>query len=142
MPAKQHVDVSDKYHEEGFIKNFIKKDKQRRLLSFYGSPKNRKKFTSSLVHPKNFDERLILRIDPKNQTSSKIAALLREKGAPDQCYVISEHPDLDMKIGNLSSILSGIVGSGVVAVVSCVPGKLAFYEGEEAGERYLLITHN
>lgn len=38
----------------------------------------------------------------------------------------------------LAEALREIVGSGTAAIVSCIPGSPAFYEGEEAKERFLL----
>jgi hypothetical protein len=73
------------------------------------------------------------------QTADKIEALLKEKGAPDTCYVISTNPQIDQKQLPLAEVLQGIVGNADEgSVLSCIPGKLAFYEGEDAGARYIL----
>jgi hypothetical protein len=38
----------------------------------------------------------------------------------------------------LSEALREVVGRGMGTFVLCVPGKLGYYEGEDAGERYIL----
>jgi hypothetical protein len=38
----------------------------------------------------------------------------------------------------LEETLRVVVGRGMDAFVSSLPGRLAYFEGEEAGERYLL----
>jgi len=44
-------------HEAAVIRAFVQRDKQERLLGFLASPKNRKKFTESLLHFRWFDPR-------------------------------------------------------------------------------------
>ena len=136
---KEQSDLSS-ICEEKFIQSFILKEKQDRLMSFAKNIKNRKKFSSSLVHSKNINGKYIQHIPSENQTASRIEMLLKQMGAPDICYVISEHTRMDKMQSDLSSILSQVVGSGMSSVICCIPGKLAYYEGEERGERYLLIN--
>jgi hypothetical protein len=57
-------------------------------------------------------------------------------GAPETCHVISEG-ELDGKEMDLASALKEAVGNGVGAVISCVPGRLGYFEGE-VRERYIL----
>jgi hypothetical protein len=57
-------------------------------------------------------------------------------GAPESCHVIGgEHDGVDM---DLLTALKQIVGYGTGTVLSCVPGKLAYFEGE-IRERFLLV---
>ena len=126
--------------EEKFIQSFIRKEKQDRLMSFSKNIKNRKKFTSDLVNSKNIDGRYIQHIPSGSQTASRIEALLKKNGAPDACYVISEHTRMDQIQSDLSLILPQVVGSGISSIICCIPGKLVYYEGEEPGERYFLIN--
>jgi hypothetical protein len=50
---------------------------------------------------------------------------------------MSSGDELDGREMELSEALSGIIGSGVGAFVSCLPGKLAYFESEEMSERYI-----
>jgi hypothetical protein len=57
-------------------------------------------------------------------------------GAPDTCAVIGgENDGKDME---LLTALKQIVGYGTGTVLSCIPGKLAYFEGE-VRERFLLV---
>jgi len=57
-------------------------------------------------------------------------------GAPEHCYTISEHDDLDGQSANLREMLDRLVGAGIETIVSCVPGRLVYFEGER--ERFIL----
>ena len=56
---------------------------------------------------------------------------LRKMGAPRDCYVLSEQDRDDAKRMDLLEALIGSVGCGIGSVISCVPGRLAFYEEED-----------
>jgi hypothetical protein len=57
-------------------------------------------------------------------------------GGPESCHVIGgEHDGKDME---LLTALEQIVGYGTGTVLSCIPGKLAHFEGE-IRERFLLF---
>jgi hypothetical protein len=59
-------------------------------------------------------------------------------GAPETCHVIGgEHDGKDM---DLLTALKQIVGYGTGTVLSCLPGKLAYFEGE-IRERFLLVRN-
>jgi len=62
-------------------------------------------------------------------------AILKRLGAPDNCWVISEG-DLDGQEVNLLAALKEVVGYGMGTLISCIPGRLAYFESED--ERYIL----
>jgi hypothetical protein len=68
-----------------------------------------------------------------------IENLLRLKGAPEQCYLLTENAKLDGRHMRLDEALPLIVGSGFGALISCIPAQLAYFEGEEAMDRYILV---
>jgi hypothetical protein len=129
-------------HEAATIKAFVVRDKQERLLSFAGSSKNRRKFTNELPHFRWFDKKYSTpvpwSVDPKLklwgrhiQGIENIVRLLKSKGAGDTCCVISANMDIDGRVLTLESALESVVGSGAGAILSCIPGKLAYFEGED-----------
>ena len=65
--------------------------------------------------------------------------MLRSRGAGDSCYLVSEDPALDAQRLSLSEALNRIVGKGMGTLLSCVPGKLAYFEGEGPSDRYILL---
>lgn len=92
----------------------------------------------TLWNRRDFDERYMRRI-PKPQTVSQIFDLLRQRGAPGRCYVISLDEERDGRILDLREALDAVVGVYFPALLSCIPGELAYYEGEQGwGERYIL----
>jgi hypothetical protein len=129
-------------HEEATIKAFVVHDKQERFLLFAASPKNRKKLTRELGHFCWFDNRystpVSWTVDPNRklwdrhvQGIANIIRLLRSKGAGQSCWGISENVEIDGKLLPLESALESVVGSGMGSILSCIPGKLAYFEGED-----------
>jgi len=74
----------------------------------------------------------------KNAVGLPVTAKLRKLGAPEQCHAISTISDLDGHQWPLRETLDGVLGMGNGIVLSCIPGKLAYYESEEKNGRYIL----
>ncbi len=107
-------------------------------MELLASSKNRYKFTSKFDHHGRdyFIPECIRSIEPRYQNPPNIADILRAMGAPETCHVIGgEHDGKDME---LLTALKQIVGYGTGTVLSCIPGKLAYFEGE-IRERFLLV---
>jgi hypothetical protein len=123
-------------HERLLIENFVKKDKQERLRFLLSEPSRRKrlraKFSSTFV----FLEEKCRAIPSSDQNPADIYQLLQNSGAPERCYTISEDDDLDGQNANLREMLDRLVGAGIETIVCCVPGRLAYFEGEQ--ERFIL----
>ncbi len=75
---------------------------------------------------------------PAAAGAPEIARLLADLGAPETCWAVSDWPALDRRELSLMDALKEVVGSGMGTLLSCVPGRLAYYEGEEMGERWIL----
>ena len=119
-------------HEEGFVRAFIEKSKQDRCISFLTSAKHRRKFTIELAHFKGLDERFSLPIPSKTaHTVKEICQLLRSKGAGQKVWIISELAGLDGRELRLEEAFSQVWGREIGSVLSCIPGKLAYFEDEE-----------
>ena len=71
------------------------------------------------------------------QNLPAIEKLLKQKGAPEVCYIISSDPDIDGKEMPLHEALMIVVDSNIGTVVSCIAGKLGYFEFEDIGERWL-----
>lgn len=129
-------------HEAAFVRSFVLPARRARLTRFLSHPKHRAKVLSSLDHFNDFDPRYMVDIAPAFQSAEGVAALLKERGAPSVCHVISSDRGLDGTDLPLAETLARVVGSGRGTVVSCVPGKLAYYEGETPGHRRLLARQD
>jgi len=124
--------------EELLIRAFIRPERKSRLLELLASPKGRKKLRASLAHFRDLDMRFAQTLLPSKNGAGDIEATLRAKGAPDTCHILSESAALDGRDMSLGLALAEIVGRGMGAFVSCIPGKLGYFESEESGERYIL----
>jgi hypothetical protein len=131
-------------HESAAIRAFVQRDKQERFLGFLANPKNRKKFTESLAHFRWFDQRFAASLqwkvdqDPKLTPWGKhvsgienIYRLLKSKGAGRTCWAMSEDSEIDGMELDLREALEHVSGRQIGTILSCVPGKLAYFESED-----------
>jgi hypothetical protein len=134
--------ASQSDHEQATVKAFVVSGRQERFSSFLSSPKNREKFTRELAHFRWFDQRFATavpwKVDPRLKLSARhaqgienVCRLLRSKGAGKNCWAISEDQALDGHELHLEAALEQIVGSGMGTILSCIAGKLAYFEGED-----------
>ena len=128
-------------HEEAFVRSFIVKTKQDRYLQKLASPRHRRAFLSRLHHNLDYDSRFARQIPVGEQSVARILSLLRELVAPSVCHAITANSDLDGKELLLAKALDTIVGTGNGAILSCIPGQLAYYESEEQSRRFILERH-
>jgi hypothetical protein len=124
--------------EEALIRAFVLKDRRERIVTALADPRRRRKVLDSFNHFQHLDPRYAKSIEPSAQTPDGIAAILKQRGSPETCYVISDNLNLDGKEIPLSTALEQVVGAGLGTFISCVPGVLGYFEGEDAGARYLL----
>ena len=127
------------HHEEQFARNFIVVDKRERYLSLLESERGRKKLLAGFHHCRDLDSQFAKLIPSNQQSTASIEALLKSHGAPSVCYVMSDNLRIDRKEMALNEALLEIVGADTGALVSCIPGKLAYFEMEGLSERYLLV---
>ncbi len=123
-------------HEEAAVKAFIRPNRQERYLGFLSNPKRRNSFTSELGHFKALDPKCLVAIPPSQQNPSSVADLLAAKGAGSRCWVISENSKLDARELDLREALDETIGRGMGTIISCVAGKLGYFEDEDV--RYIL----
>ena len=135
-PTGTH-DASLHPDEDALIRAFFPRDLRRRFLELLAKPKSRRKMLNQFAHFHDLDPRFAHRIPPTDQTVDKIYRLLKQKGASDRCHVMDESV-LDGQEVNLREALDALVGRSFGNFVSCIPGKLVYFEGEEPNERYIL----
>jgi hypothetical protein len=124
-------------HEERFIRTFIVPNKRDRYLTLFGTKKGRGELTTRLNHNHDLGCQFLQRIPSPKHTVDSIFALLKKRGAPTGCYVISDG-HLDGQQMELKDALMETVGQGIGTVISCIHGELGYFEAEDPGERYLL----
>jgi hypothetical protein len=131
-------EMTDSEHAVALIRAFIAPNRRERYLTLLGSVRGRTKLRARLAHLRDLDQRFARQIPPSDQTVARIAALLRARGAPADCVLLAEDSALDGERLALDDALTAVVGRGMGTFISCIPGQLAYYEGEEPGERWLL----
>jgi hypothetical protein len=118
--------------EEATIRAFIEKSRQERCLYLLSDQKRRKTFTGKLSHFKWLDERFAKPIPSSTaHTAAEITALLRSKGAGERVWVISQRSAIDGQELGLDAALEAIWGTDWGTFLSCIPGKLAYFNEEE-----------
>jgi hypothetical protein len=129
MPILEGAAMND--HEKMFVDVFVIKPKQDRFREGLQSAKTRKKIVNSLNHSSDINFELATTIPPSSQTPTGIYALLKSKGAPLNCHIVSSNPDLDRSEMDLMLALEEVVGHGDGTFLSCIPGKLGYFESGE-----------
>ena len=110
---------------------------RKRFLGLLEAGK-RSRVRRDLPHFKHLDARFAQRIPDGEQTKSAILDKLRKKGSPPNRYVFSEDSDIDGQELPTAEALDRVVGFGYGSLISCVPRRLAYFEGEQQNPRYIL----
>jgi hypothetical protein len=126
-------------HEQEFVRSFIQKERRERCYFLLSDPSRRREFTSKLAHFNWLDERFATSVPGRMaHTSMELVSLLKQHGAGPIVWVISEDRAIDGCALPLQEAMDSIWGRFMGSVLSCVPGKLAFYRGEEMKSERLL----
>ena len=140
MDLKDNKNVKPKItdHESGFLR-FIDAKQARRLgVLLKKGDKGRKKAISMLPHHIKLLPEFSCIIQVKKQNVNDIYGILCALGAPETCYILSEDTELDGAEFLLTRGLESIVGKGFGSFLSCRPGRLGYFEYEDANQRYIL----
>jgi hypothetical protein len=127
-------------HERETVRAFIQKPRQERALFLLSDPKRRREFTNQLAHFKWLDQKFAHLIPPATAYAApEIVALLRKKGAGPTVWVIAEKRSIDARELDLEYAVRETWGSCHAAILSCIPGELAYFRGEEMKSECLLV---
>ena len=108
-------------HEEQFARCFIVPQKRARYLALLASSRGRAKLLNGFNHCRDLDSRFAKEIPSAQQSVDSIEALLRRKGAPDICYVMSDNRAIDGKEMSLPDALLETVGMDAGTLI-CLTG--------------------
>jgi hypothetical protein len=87
-----------------------------------------------LAHFAHLDQRFATKVGDK----SLVAAKLRKLGAPTVCYVMSELPEIDGRFIPLEDAIRLTVEAQAGSLISCLPGRLGCFVGEEPHAAWVL----
>ncbi|HLX84382.1 MAG TPA: hypothetical protein VKR59_10830 [Terriglobales bacterium] len=117
--------------EEALLRAFIDPNRMERYLGFIASPKKRVKLIKELAHFKALNPAFLVRLPANQRNVFAIIELLKAKGAGPKCWVISENAKLDGQEADLETALKETVGYQMGTLISCVPGRLGYFEDED-----------
>jgi hypothetical protein len=124
-------------HELGFLA-FIQPPQQRRLKALLElGEKRRQEVRSLLDHAITLDPKTVRNLPGGDQSPRIVEKKLRALGAPDSCYIIGP-ASVDGRTMPLGEALDAIMHQGNGAFLSCLPGKLGYYEYEHANGGQIL----
>ena len=123
-------------HAEG-LALFVTREKRQRYRELLQTPSGRRKLLDRLNHNNDFDPRYLRRF-ANDVSADRIEASLRGHGAQDTCHVFSTIAAIDGKELRLRDALWETVSRNTGSMLSCIPGRLGYFESEDF-ERFLLI---
>lgn len=123
----------DKEIEMEIIKAFVNKNMQERFLFELFSTKKRKNSIGRLCHQydKIFNKDYMIEIPKDNLNLTGIGSMLENHEINNNCYLISYDEQIDGLYLPLMQALERVVGLGMPSIISCITGKLAYFEGEQ-----------
>jgi len=121
--------------EEAFVKAFLTSEKRARFLQFLANPRRRKEILDKLNHDLPFMREFASTVPGHQDFPEELEKLLQAKGAEPTCHVIADGLKADGRELPLREALNLVCLHPFGAILSCVPGRLAYYKPEapEAG---------
>ena len=65
--------------------------------------------------------------------------MLYDRGAPPECYVISDVPSIDARTLPIRQAIDETILGGFASLLCCVPGRLACFIGEAGTGRWIIL---
>ena len=121
-------------HEDKTVSFFIRKEKRHRYRYILANPKKRKQGLDRLNHCRDIEDKYAEWL-PSN---ADILGILTKEGSPNNVYLIMEDPEFDGTTLPLAEALSVVSHGGWGTIVSCIPGRLAYYY-DECGDRRAIL---
>jgi len=121
-------------HEEKTISYFIIKDIRRTYRTDLDIPKRRRKLLDRLNHCIDLNPSYTQWVE----NDADIVGILKKEGSPQQVYIISDDEELDGQTMSLDNAIRRTFGCFWGTIVSCIPGRLAYYR-DEGGEMQAIL---
>lgn len=126
--------------EEAFVRSFVLPGERRRLLSLLShGTKRRREFLDRLNHWVSVDPRYAHLLKGKQSLAPGVEQLLRTKGSPEEVYVVSDgDPEIDGQRMPLGEAIRRVIDTTFGGLISCIPGRLVYFQREAGEKSYLL----
>jgi len=125
-------------HEDAFVKAFLASGKRARWAQFLSNSKRRKEILERLNHDLPYLTALATEVPSAQDFPGELERLLKAKGAGPTCHVIANGLKIDGRELPLADVLFAICMHEAGAVLSCLPGRLAYYKPQSPGHGILL----
>jgi len=125
-------------HEETFVKIFLLSAKRARWSQFLSNPKRRREILKQLNHKLPYIPTLGREVPDELDFPDELERLLKAKGAGPTCHVMVDGLKMDGREMPLGEALKAICLHGLGAVLSCIPGYLAYYKPQSPGRGVML----
>lgn len=134
-----HDTTSREAHEQGLAR-FLRSNRRARFLEMLSHPRTRSTLRQELAH---FERRLDPRhARPRTRRTKQerhldsVYLMLVEAGAPATCFVVSDGR-LDGREVSLREAVEALTPGGA-GFISCIPGQLGLYVGEDGSSVWVL----
>lgn len=117
-------------HEEAFAKAFLPSEKRARFIQLLAQPRRRKEMLSQLNRHLPYLSACASEVPGEQDFPEALEKLLRAKGAGPTCHVIAEGLKADGRELPLREALLQVCLQRSGAILSCLPGRLAYYRPE------------
>ena len=134
--ASPPTEAAARAHEKG-LSQFIEPVHRPRFRDSLRDEKLRVKLRDRLAHFEWLDDRYAQ--DPGPLDAERVIGRLRSLGAPSTCFVVSEDDELDGRFMPLRDAVTAALWDDYGTLISCVPGRLAFYIDEVRRDAALLV---
>jgi len=125
-------------HELGFLQFLAEPGRRRMQTLLELGPRRRRDVRALLDHAIVLDDRHATHLAGEDASMAKVEALLRRHGAPETCFVISSDKRMGGREMPLGEALAALAGSDSGTYLSCVPGRLGYFQYEDVRSAYLL----
>ncbi len=117
-------------HEEAFAKAFLPSEKRARFIQLLAQPRRRKEMLSQLNRHLPYLVDFATAVPSEQDYPDPLEKLLRAKGAGPTCYLIVDGLKADGRELPLHDALMQVCLHRAGAILSCLPGRLAYYKPE------------
>ena len=125
-------------HEEAFAKAFLPSEKRARFVQQLADSKKRKEMLERLDGDLPYMPGFATEVPGSQDFPSELEKLLKAKGAGPTCHVIVNGLKADGRELPLREALNLICMHASGAILSCLPGRLAYYKPESPGAGLIL----
>jgi hypothetical protein len=125
-------------HERGFLEFLAEPGRARMMRLLELGEKRRSDARQLLQDAVRLDPRYSTHIAGSDDYAPGIGQWLRERGAPEDCYLFSAFDDMDRREMPLIEALDATSCGDFGAFISCLPGRLGVFRYASRQSGYLL----